>query len=70
MAAKLWWLVLGFVATVFLAFPAAMIGYAAGGALIGGVAVLGTLILIQLPIMLFAMRGTSFTFGKPPDDTP
>ena len=63
-----WWLVLGFVAVVFLAVPGGMIGYAGGGAIIGGVAVLGTLLLIQLKIMLFALRGTPFTFGKPPDD--
>lgn len=51
-----WWLILWFVAAVFLAVPVGMIGYAGGGAIIGGVAVLGTLLLIQLPIMLFALR--------------
>jgi hypothetical protein len=61
-------LLIGFVAAVFFALPAAMIGYAVGGAILGGIAVLGTLILIQLPIMLFVLRGTPFTFGKPPDD--
>lgn len=64
----LWWLVLCFVAAVFLAVPAGIIGYAVGGAVIGGVAVLGSLLIIQLPFMLVALRGTSFTFGKPPDD--
>lgn len=65
-----WWTILGFVGAAFLAVPLGIVGYAAGGAIIGGAALLGTLLLIQLPIMLFALRGIPFTLGKPPDDVP
>lgn len=66
----LWWMLIGFIAAVFLAVPAALIGYAVGGAVLGGVAVLGTLLLVQMPVVLLALRGTAFTLGKPPDEVP
>jgi hypothetical protein len=66
----LWWLLIGFVAAVFFALPAAMIGYAVGGAIIGGIAVLGTLILIQLPIMLLHCEGRPLLLENHPTTPP